>query len=221
MVVWTLILVVGWAVFFGYLSKHFDGADLQRKKVVSLEKVLHKKNREIAKLESRFSEYKDAMVASGIKIDSQTSWGDSKRNIASVISDPEFKKFEIWPSGQISFDHAKKVFISGDYSQSAELFEEFLQKYPDNPFLPNAMYFLSESYSALDNKDGTLRSLNLLISHFPETESACLGLIRLAKLFEKDERLEEAQGIYRMAVPLYPKSDCAKLAQSNLGSLNL
>ncbi len=220
-VIWTLILLVGWSTVFGYFDKYFDGVELEKKKVASLERKLHSEDRKVAKLESRFSEFKEALVLAGVKLDQKTPWNDEKRAIASVMADPAFKSQSLWPNGHVSFEHAKKVFISSDYRRSAELFEEFLQKYPDHPSLPEASYFLAESYYQLGNNEGALRALNLLITHFPETESACLGMVRLGKIFEKQERVEDAEEIYQMAQPLYPKSKCAELASRSIQGLNL
>lgn len=221
LVIWVLIQLTGWAIVFGHFQRHFDGVEIEKKKVARLEKAIRQSERNLVKMESRFSEYKDAMVASGLKIDSLTPLSSEKRNLASVVSDPAYKEQILWPAGTISYRHAKKVFTTGNYSRAAELLEEFLQKYPDHPQLPEATYLLSESYTALGNKEDSLRALNLLISHFPETESACLGLLRLGKIFEKDERLEDALEIYQMALPLHPKSNCENLAKSSLNGLHL
>lgn len=221
LVIWTLVLLTGWAAAFGFFNKYFDGADLERKKVASLQKQIRKQERTVAKLESRFSEYKDALAVAGIKIDPKTTWLDSKRSLASVISNPGVKSTQLWPRGQISLNFAKKVFLTENYRRAAELFEEFISRYPDHPELAQAQYLLSESYFQMGNTESFLRSVNSLITHFPETEPACIGLVRLGKIFERQERLEDAQDVYKMALPLYPKSKCAELAQANLKGLKL
>lgn len=220
-IIWTLVVLVFWAMVFGVFNKHFDGAHIERKKVAALERQLRIQARQVAKLETRFSEFKDAMVVAGVKLDKNLGWYDEKRSLASVIADPKGKKETLWVPGHVSFDHAKKVFVSGRYKRSAELLESFLSEYPDHPSSPLATFLLSESYFEIGNLHDSLRGINMLITHFPETETACFGMVRLGKIFEKQERLEEALEIYEMALPLYPKSKCSELARANIKDLNL
>ena len=41
------------------------------------------------------------------------------------------------------------------------------------------------------------------------------------KIFEKQERLEEAADMYKLVIPQYRKSNCSALASKNLKDLNL
>src|SRR5436309_2447508 len=86
MVTWVLVLLVGWAGVFGFFNKYFDGADFERKRVARLESEGHRKDRQYAALQMNFSEYKDALAESGLKIDAGTAWSDPRRSIASVMA---------------------------------------------------------------------------------------------------------------------------------------
>jgi TolA-binding protein len=221
MVIWILSLVLIWAGVYVFFAKYYDGRDYEKQKVASLENRLNRSYRQFAKLQLSINEYKDFMVASGVKIDNDTKWTDTKRMIASVVADPQYKKVPQPQPGSPLFVKAKKIFTTGDYVRTAEILDDFIQRYPDHPALPEAGYLLSECYFYLDQLESSVRMIDYVLTHFPETEFAGYGLLRLGRIFEKQERLEEAAEMYQVVIANYEKSNAAAMARRYLKELNL
>jgi len=221
MVIWVLSLLVMWAGVYGYFSTYYNGVEFEKHRVASLEKRLNRSYRHFAKLQMSFSEYKDAMVVAGLKINNHTKWTDVTRSIASVVSDPQYKKIPLPQPGTPLFLKARKIFSAGDFLRASEILDDFISKYSDHPALPEAGHLLAESYFYLDQQENAVKMIDYVLTHFPETEFAGYGLLRLGKIFEKQERLEEAVEMYQVVIDNYDKSNSANLARKYIKELNL
>ena len=122
--------------------------------------------------------------------------------------------------GNVALKKAKRMFLASNYMRSAEMLEQFLQVYPDNPNLPQAYYLLAESYFQNQQIEAAIRTIDRLVEQFPETEYAGLGLVRLAGLFVGQERQEEASELYKTVIDHFPGSQAAVVAKNKLAELN-
>ena len=201
---------------FGFFNKYFDGADYERARVASLQKKLRQNERMLAKAAFRFSEYKDALVVQGIKISGDTKWADPVRAIASVMADSEYRDLPLPEPGGALFSKAKNLFTAGDYKRASLLFDDFVSNHPDNPNLPEASYLLVESFFLSDQIDRSIKQIDFLTTHFPETEYCGYALTRLGKIFESQDRTDEAVEIYEIVLTHFPKSGAALIATKML-----
>jgi len=221
-IVWVLLIETLWIGVYSFASRYFTPADQSAVKIASLKKRIHQDARRMALFQIRFNEYKDTVAASGIRIDEKTKWNDSKREIASVFADSEFKfkpQPQVWANRE--FLKGKKYFLAGNYEEATEIFENFLKNYSENSNLPQVTYLLSESYVYLNQPESALRAIDLLITHYPETELAGYAMVRLGKLFNQQSRPEEAAEMFNIVMNEYPKSNAAILAKRSLKELPL
>lgn len=222
MVIWVLILQVLWTGVFTLSTRYFRPADRSQMKIAALEKKLHKNAMVMARLEIAFSEYKDTVAAAGVRILNDTPWTDAQREVASVFADPSFKNvphLEVRANHQ--FEKGKKYFIQGDYGRASEILQDFVNQSSENANLPQAAYLLGESYYYQNQLESSLKSIDLLITHFPETEFAGYALLRLGKIYDQQSRPEDAAEMYRLVMSEYAKSNAAALAKKNLKELPL
>ncbi|MFC7000001.1 tetratricopeptide repeat protein [Rufibacter roseus] len=59
----------------------------------------------------------------------------------------------------VEFEAAKTLYFNEKYNQAIPRFEKFLKSYPASSSVPNARYFLGDSYFRIDDKQNALRSL--------------------------------------------------------------
>jgi tol-pal system protein YbgF len=221
LVMWSLILVTLWMGVFGFFNKYFDGAELEKARVATLQEKLAREEYALAKSEFKFSEYKDFLASQGVRIQDQTSWSDPTRAVASVMAESEYRDLPVLQPGELLFKKAKYLFASGDYKRSSELFDDFLSQYPDHPDLPEAGYLLSESFYLSGQVDRSINTIEFMTNHFPETEFSAFALVRLGNIFEKQDRPDEAVEMYNLVIKNFPKSQASKLAESMLQKVNL
>lgn len=108
-----------------------------------------------------------------------------------------------------------------DYVESARLFKSFIDTYPQAQLAPNAWYWLGESYYVTQNYEIARQSFEGLLSQFPDSSKVPDGMLKLgycqAQLGQKDR----ARNTFNEVLRLYPMSDAARFAQSQLRAMNL
>ena len=91
------------------------------------------------------------------------------------------------PDERAAYDVAFGALRAGEYEQSAELFQQFLQAHPDGALAPNAHYWLGESFYVLEDYERAQREFEVLVERFPGSDAAVtaddrLRVIRLGRL---------------------------------------
>ena len=126
------------------------------------------------------------------------------------------------PSGEeAAYGMAFEALKQKDYVESARLFKGFIDNYPQAQLAPNAWYWLGESYYVTQNYDIALQSFEGLLSQFPDSNKVPDGMLKMgycqAQLGQKDR----ARNTFNEVLRLYPMSDAARFAQSQLRAMNL
>lgn len=104
-------------------------------------------------------------------------------------------------------------------AESARLFQSFLQAYPDSPLVPNAWYWLGESYYVTQNYELAAESFQTAITQYPGSRKEPDALLKLAYCHIALGRTADAEAGLRDVITRYPDSDAAGKAQSRLQTL--
>jgi len=108
-----------------------------------------------------------------------------------------------------------------DYVESARLFRTFIDNFPQAQLAPNAWYWLGESYYVTQNYEIAQQSFEGLLSQFPDSGKVPDAMLKKgycqAQLGQKDR----ARDTFNEVLRLYPMSDAARFAQSQLRAMNL
>jgi tetratricopeptide (TPR) repeat protein len=144
------------------------------------------------------------------------------------------------------FVFARGYFDEGEYSKAMRLFDIFVKYFDDSQYLPEAMYYLGQSYEALATKgmDDSLPGIllndkidqrfyngdiyQLLVQMFPDNTYAAKAEYRLINLFRIahlpwDDSIEIIQKeliMWQEFSTKYEDTDEYMLAQSEMGYLN-
>ncbi len=97
-------------------------------------------------------------------------------------------------------------------------FLQFVRSYGQDPRLPDALYFIGESY-ATESPDSAAGYYGQVVSGFPRSARAATSLYKLGLVAERRKDVEGAKGFYQRVTKEYPSSDEAALARDRLKSL--
>jgi tol-pal system protein YbgF len=117
----------------------------------------------------------------------------------------------------IAFDALKRK----DYVESARLFKTFTETYPQSQLTPNAWYWLGESYYVTQNYEIAMQSFEALLSQFPDSSKVPDGMLKLGYCQAQLGLKDRARSTFNEVLRLYPATDAARFAQSQLRSINL
>jgi tol-pal system protein YbgF len=97
-------------------------------------------------------------------------------------------------------------------------FRELLRLYPTHARVPDATYFLGESFAA-ESPDSATVYYGRVVESFPQSPRASSSLYKLGLLAERRKDLEGARGFYQRVMRDYPRSEEAALARDRLKTL--
>lgn len=97
--------------------------------------------------------------------------------------------------------------------------EELLSGYPEHDLVPEAMFYIAESYQTERQDEAADSVWKQLHTRFPEHRRAPLALYRHALFLKTSGRTTEARTAFQQVVSRYGSSDAAQLARDQLRTL--
>jgi tol-pal system protein YbgF len=95
---------------------------------------------------------------------------------------------------------------------------QLLQNHPTSERVPDALYFMGQSYAA-ENPDSAAAYYNLVVQNHPQSSRAAAALYNLGLLAERRKDTPAARDAYQRVVKQYPRADEAALARDRLRAL--
>jgi len=124
-------------------------------------------------------------------------------------------------SERAAYDAAFNALKSGQYAQSAELFQDFLQQYPNGSYTPNALYWLGESYYVTQNYQLAQEQFQSLLDRYPTHDKAPGALLKVGLSQYGARQYEAAERTLSAVASRYPGTDAARTAADRLNAIQL
>ncbi|MDA3932966.1 MAG: tol-pal system protein YbgF [Gammaproteobacteria bacterium] len=120
---------------------------------------------------------------------------------------------------QQAYDQAFDALKALRYSESAGLFRDFIQRYPDSDLAANAQYWLGESYYASGNYDLALSSFNDLLDKYPNSSKAGDALLKIGYTHYEKKSWAQARAALEQVKAQHAGTALERLAESRLRSM--
>lgn len=120
-----------------------------------------------------------------------------------------------------SYDAAFSALKAGQYADSAQLFQSFLQAYPNGAYAPNAYYWLGESYYVTQNYELAQQQFQALIDRYPTHDKAPGALLKLGLSQYGQKQIDAAEKTLAEVSTRYPGTDAARTAEDRLRAIQL
>lgn len=106
-------------------------------------------------------------------------------------------------------------------ADSARLFQSFIQDYPQSALLPNAYYWLGESYYVTQNYELALQAFQTLLGQYAGSRKEADALLKMGYCQIALGQRAEGEATLRDVSSRYPGTDPAAKAESRLRTLAL
>lgn len=136
-------------------------------------------------------------------------------NQAAVNATTEPANVQVKTEYQLAFNQLK----AGRFTESAQLFEGFIQKYPNNDLTDNAYYWLGESYYVSRNYPPALAAFQNLHQKFPLSDKLPDALLKIGYTYHELEDYVQAEQALQKVVNSFPGQPVARLAEKRLNLL--
>jgi len=113
------------------------------------------------------------------------------------------------------FDLALQQLRRGSPATARAAFQQFLQAYGTHARVPDALYFLGETWAGT-NPDSAAQAYEAVVRSHPNSGRAPGALYKLGLLAEQRGDRDAARGYYQRVLSGYPRSEEASLAREKL-----
>jgi tol-pal system protein YbgF len=120
-----------------------------------------------------------------------------------------------------AYDAAFNVLKSGQYAESARLFQEFLSVHPSGTYAPNALYWLGESYYVTQNYQLAQEQFQTLLDRYPTHDKAAGALLKVGLAQFGLKQVDAAERTLADVANRYPGTDAARTAVDRLNAIQL
>ncbi|MEH6422091.1 tol-pal system protein YbgF, partial [Pseudomonas sp. CGJS7] len=120
-----------------------------------------------------------------------------------------------------AYDTAFGALKSGQYAESARLFQDFLAAHPSGAYAPNALYWLGESYYVTQNYQLAQEQFQALLDRYPTHDKAAGALLKVGLAQFGLKQVEAAERTLADVATRYPGTDAARTAADRLNAIQL
>jgi TolA-binding protein len=119
------------------------------------------------------------------------------------------------------FEKAKLTFREKDFEGANELLTSLVSKFPESSHVAEAHFLLAESRFQLKEYAESASEIERMIEAYPENELTGFALLRLGRIFEIQDRPEDAGDIYRSILANFKQPLLTKQAKTSLQAVAL
>jgi tol-pal system protein YbgF len=105
---------------------------------------------------------------------------------------------------------------AGRYAQAATAFQDFLERYPQGEYRPNALYWLGESYYVVRDFDKALPYFQRVLSEHDASSKSPDALLKVGFIHHEQGDLDQARQVLEKVQADYPDTTAAALAEQRL-----
>ncbi len=115
-----------------------------------------------------------------------------------------------------AYDAALNALKAGEYVDSSRQFGDFLARYPNGPYAPNALYWLGESYYVTENYPLAAEQFRVLVQRYPNHDKTPGGMLKLGLSQLGMKENSAGRATLQAVIDQYPGSDAARTARQRL-----
>lgn len=122
-------------------------------------------------------------------------------------------------SAETAFQLASGDFKRGHYNLAAAGFANFLEQYPDSKLVPDATYWLGESYRSQGMNARAAQVWEMQSQQFPKSGTTPKALLALGETYRSMDNIPAAEKALKRLIASFPVSDEAQRAKLILAEL--
>ncbi|KNC94636.1 cell division protein CpoB [Trabulsiella odontotermitis] len=167
----------------------------------------------------------DSLTSGGAAAQTQQTGGDQSSNAGASNTAPAAGAATSGApvqSGDANTDYNAAIALVKDSSRQDDAiaaFQNFIKKYPDSTYQPNANYWLGQLNYNKGKKDDAAYYFASVVKNYPKSPKASDAMYKVGVIMQDKGDTAKAKAVYQQVVSKYPGTEGAKQAQKRLGSL--
>lgn len=122
-------------------------------------------------------------------------------------------------AGNRAYEAAHGLFKAGKHQDAIAALQEFLKKFPDSVYVPNAQYEMGDAYFALQDYKNALDSYRIVVDKYSFSPKVSEALLGVAACQQELKAVVAARKTLKQIMTTYPGSEAASEAKKRLAKL--
>jgi len=118
-----------------------------------------------------------------------------------------------------TYDDAFIMTRRTEYAKAIDGFKQFILNCPNHANIPNAYYWMGESYYALEQYDDAIAQFRTLVDTYKNSTRVASALYKIARSLEEEGKLDDAKKAFQKVIDEYPDTLEAKQSKERLKDL--
>ena len=164
----------------------------------------------------------DSLTSGGAGTQTQQASGDqSGSSTAAPVASAAASGVPV-QTGDANTDYNAAIALVKDSSRQDDAmaaFQNFVKKYPDSTYQPNANYWLGQLNYNKGKKDDAAYYFASVVKNYPKSPKAADAMFKVGVIMQDKGDTAKAKAVYQQVVAKYPGTDGAKQAQKRLSGM--
>jgi tol-pal system protein YbgF len=126
---------------------------------------------------------------------------------------------EVLPTEKQAYESAYARFTSADYPGATAAFQDFVRRYPSSAYVPNAQYWIGNSYYMQRDYKNAIAAQEVVLSKYATSPKASDSMLNIASSYIELKDLKNAKKTMQQLVKKYPETSAAQTAKDRLAAL--
>ena len=164
----------------------------------------------------------DALSSGGAAATQQPASGDQSGAATATAAPDAAASSAPVQSGDANTDYNAAIALVQDKSRQADAvvaFQNFIKKYPDSTYLPNAHYWLGQLNYNQGKRDDAAYYFANVVKSYPKSPKAPDAMYKVGVIMQDKGDSAKAKAVYQQVISKYPGTDGAKQAQKRLSAM--
>ena len=219
----VLLLAVANLEVYRHFQFYFSGVDRLNAQVSALRAELKSQKVQTQLATYQLDDFKQnvaVLMPEVLKKQKSVEQGYSLRNLASLVTSPLLDGPQIERASSL-FEKGRELFRGTAFEKSNDVFAKLISKYPSSVHAIESHFLLVEGMFQIHDYEKCVGIVDAMVTNYPESELTGFALLRLGKLFEFQDRFEDAVEVYKTVIKTYHDKDLLKQASVFLKTVEI
>lgn len=217
-----LALVFGYLEVYRHFQLYLSGSENLKTQVKELKEKLDQEELKFQISQFQIKELKQDLATHLPEVSEKLKnheKGYITRNIASIALVPT-AEYKLEKASSL-FEKGKKYFRDKKFAKSNKIFSKLVNTYPESLHAIESLFFLAEGQFQLKEYEDCVLNVETMMRLYPENDLTGFALLRLGKVYEIQERNEDAVEVYRTIIHNYESKDLKSQANEFIKAIQL
>ena len=219
----SLMMTVMWMQFYASTRETYNGISEYKAQIHHLQDEAQAHEVETLLQAEHFLEFRQTVATLMPDVIRDKGMGEDGypyRSLASIITKSQANEIRKTLAKTL-FEKGQEHYRKREFAQANRAFKQVINKFGFSTKVPESYFLMAEGYFQTEELEECTDVIQQMIELFPGHELTGFAMVRLGRIYEMQNRNEDAVDIYKTVLRSFPQRDVASQAKASLRGMDL